>query len=156
MQALPHQYNVHAEAHSDNRLTVKVDNLDELAIAPPQNFGGPGDQWSPEDLFMASVASCFILSFRAIARGSKLSWSSLNCSSQGTLEKVNGVLKFTNIVTSVSLTIPTSESPDTARRILAKADKSCLVANSLNCEIKLEIVAITQTDSTDLGRSGTD
>lgn len=145
MQVLPHQYIVNANAHSDNRLTVKTDNLDELTIAPPINFGGPGDQWSPEDLFMASVASCFVLSFRAIARASNLSWDSLSCSSQGTLEKADGVLKFTKIVTSVSLIIPDIESTETARRLLAKADKSCLVANSLNCEIQLEILAITQT-----------
>jgi peroxiredoxin-like protein len=147
MQALPHQYHVNASGKSDNSLTVSIANLEELPLAAPVQFGGPGDKWSPEDLFMASISSCFILSFRAIARASKLNWHSIECHSQGTLDKVEGKNMFTKIVTDVTLTIAENESIESAQRLLHKADKSCLVANSLNSEIVLNILDVKHAPS---------
>lgn len=142
MQSLPHQYNVTTNGKSDDSLTISLDNLADLAIAAPVQFGGPGDKHSPEDLFMASISSCFVLSFRAIARASKFNWSSIQCHSQGTLDRVDGKNKFTKVVTEVTLVIAEGESTETAERLLHKADKTCLVANSLNCEMVLDIVSV--------------
>ncbi|WP_412971299.1 OsmC family protein [Glaciecola sp. MF2-115] len=140
MQSLPHQYNVSAVGKSDNSLVVSINNLDDLTVAPPAQFGGPGDQWSPEDLFMSSISSCFILSFRAIARASKLEWTSIECHSEGTLDRVEGKTKFTKVVTTAKLVIAEHEDAENAESLLHKADKSCLVANSLSTEMILECV----------------
>lgn len=147
MQELPHQYHVKASGKSDDSLTISLNNLADLPIAAPLQFGGPGDKYSPEDLFMASISSCFVLSFRAIARASKLNWSSIECHSQGTLDRVDGKNKFTKVITEVTLVIAESESTETAERLLHKADKSCLVANSLNCELLLNILEISNETS---------
>lgn len=138
MQALPHQYHVTATGKSDNSLVVSINNLDDMDVAPPAQFGGPGDKWSPEDFFMASISSCFILSFRAIARASKLEWSSIECHSEGTLERVSGKNLFTKVVTTAKLVIGANEDIENAEAILHKADATCLVANSLSCELVLE------------------
>lgn len=138
MQALPHQYHVTATGKSDNSLFVSIQNLDDLVVAPPAQFGGPGDEWSPEDLFMASISSCFILSFRAVARASKLEWSSIECHSEGTLDRVDGKNQFTKVVTTAKLSIASTEDSEKAEKILHKADATCLVANSLRTELVLE------------------
>ncbi|TMM45781.1 OsmC family protein [Colwellia ponticola] len=143
MQSLPHQYNVTANGKSDDSLTISIDNLSDLPVAAPLQFGGPGDKYSPEDLFMASISSCFVLSFRAIARASKFNWTSIQCHSQGTLDRVDGTNKFTKVITEVKLVIAESESTEIAERLLHKADKTCLVANSLNCEMILNIVDVS-------------
>ena len=143
MQSLPHQYNVTANGKSDDSLTISIDNLADLLIAAPIQFGGPGDKYSPEDLFMASISSCFVLSFRAIARASKLNWLSIQCHSQGTLDRVDGKNKFTKVITEVKLVIAEGESIEAAERLLHKADKTCLVANSLNGEMVLNIVDVS-------------
>ena len=75
MQDLPHRYNVSASAEAEGNIVLQAENLPQLVSAPPAQFGGPGDQWSPEDLLVASIADCFILTFRAVARASKLDWS---------------------------------------------------------------------------------
>jgi peroxiredoxin-like protein len=144
MQVLPHQYNVQAKGQSDNSLQVKAENLAELSIAPPAQFGGPGDQWSPEDLFMASLASCFILSFRAIARASDLSWLSLTCDAQGILDKLEGKTQFTKIDIKAKLVIAATQSSEKAVRLLNKAEQSCLVSNSLKSESHLECEVIVE------------
>ncbi|GAA0859345.1 OsmC family protein [Aliiglaciecola litoralis] len=145
MQALPHQYQIKAKGKSDNSLIVSVNNLDDMAVAPPAQFGGPGDVWSPEDFFMASISSCFILSFRAVARASKLNWVSLECHSEGTLDRVDGKTQFTKVVTKACLVIGENQSIEDAERILHKADQNCLVANSLTTETLLECDVTVQS-----------
>jgi organic hydroperoxide reductase OsmC/OhrA len=39
-----------------------------IETAPPPEFDGPGDMWSPETLLVAAIASCFILTFRGVSR----------------------------------------------------------------------------------------
>jgi peroxiredoxin-like protein len=117
-----------------------VEHVAELGLAAPANFGGPGDLLSPEDLLVMSVASCLILSFRAIARNSKLEWDNLQVESNGTLDKVDRGMEFTGFHTRATLTIPASTNREKATRILEKADKSCLITNSLKAEDHLEIV----------------
>ena len=88
MKDFPHYYKAAASGESTGNLSVNVENLGSLAVAPPSQFGGPGDQWSPEDLLMASVANCLILSFRAIAKIRKFEWVAIECESEGELDKV--------------------------------------------------------------------
>ena len=90
MQDFPHHYRVGATAEPDGDVSLTGDGLDAIASAPPAEFGGPGDRWSPETLLVAAVADCFILSFRVIARASKLPWISLKCEVEGTLERREG------------------------------------------------------------------
>jgi len=47
MQDLPHHYHVNANAEAQGNIVLKTDNLPQLISAPPAEFGGPGDQWSP-------------------------------------------------------------------------------------------------------------
>jgi len=147
LQNLPHQYRVQAQGRPNENLDLCVANVPKLTVAPPVQFGGPGDQWSPEDLLMASIASCFILSFKAIAKASKFSWASIQCDSEGTLARVDGKTRFTKIVTKANLVIPATESIENAERLLHKAEQSCLVVNSLTSESELKcIVTIEAVD----------
>lgn len=144
-QALPHQYHVNVTGKPDEKLDVSVSNVTNLSVAPPAQFGGPGDTWSPEDLFMASIASCFILSFRAIARASKLSWLAIECDSEGELDRLDGKTQFTKITTTARLLIADTETIENAERLLNKAEHSCLVVNSLTSESRLECRVIITT-----------
>src|ERR1022692_721046 len=75
----PHVYTAAANGRPEGTVALTSASLPEIATAPPPEFDGPGDVWSPETLLCASLADCFVLSFRAIARASKLEWSELEC-----------------------------------------------------------------------------
>ena len=77
MQGFPHRYSVNASAKKDGLVLLDSPGASQLSSAPPIEFDGPGDQWSPESLLTASVADCIILTFRAIAKASSLEWSEL-------------------------------------------------------------------------------
>jgi peroxiredoxin-like protein len=138
MQDLPHHYVVAADAKTDGNIVLSSSGVADLLSAAPAEFGGPGDQWSPESLLVAAVADCFILSFRAIAKASRLEWDSLTCSAEGTLERIERVTQFTGFKVSATLTVPAGTDESKANRLLEKAEQSCLVTNSLKAESHLE------------------
>jgi len=138
MQALPHLYNVQVTSTADTYLTASSQGLPNLIIAGPAEFGGPGDQWSPETLMISAVANCFVLSFKAVANASKFSWKKIQCESIGKLDKVDRLMKFTQITTKVRLVIDDENAKEMALKLLKKAESICLVSNSLNSSLKLE------------------
>jgi peroxiredoxin-like protein len=138
MHEFPHHYKVEASGGPDGDAALSGAGLETIPSASPIEFGGPGDRWSPETLLVAAVAGCFILSFRAIARASKLSWISLKCEVDGTLDRVEGAMKFTRFVVRVTLDVPQDTNEERAHRLLEKAERSCLVTNSLSGETHLD------------------
>ena len=137
MEPLPHHYRVTGNASAEGNVDVSAAGLPRITTAPPAEFGGPGDQWSPESLLVAAVADCFILSFRAIARASKLEWTDLQCTASGTLDRVDRVTRFTAIGVEATLSVPAGTDVEKAEKLLHKAEQSCLITNSLIAESSL-------------------
>jgi organic hydroperoxide reductase OsmC/OhrA len=140
MQPFPHHYSVSALAASQGDVSIHGDRLPTIASAPPTEFGGPGDRWSPETLLVAAVADCFILTFRSIAGLSRLSWTSLECNVTGKVDRVDRVTQFTELRVRARLRVPVGTNEDQARRLLAKAEETCLVTNSLKVHPQLEAI----------------
>ena len=142
MQDLPHHYQVNASAEVDGNVALKADDLPQLITAPPAEFGGPGDKWSPETLLVGAVANCFVLTFRAIARASKLDWKNLECSAEGVLDRVDKVTRFTEVKITARLTVPARTNVDKAQRLMEKSEAACLVTRSLLAEAHLDAEVI--------------
>lgn len=137
MQKLPHRYQVSASSEQEGSVEVSASGLPTLSTAPPAEFGGPGDQWSPETLLTAALADCFILTFRAVARASKLDWRSLRCEAEGTLDRAEGKTRFVEFTLRAELSIPEDGDAEQAHRLLEKAERACLITSSLSGECKL-------------------
>ena len=138
MQPFPHHYEIAAKATSAGTVALSGEGLPELPSAPPREFDGPGDQWSPETLLLAAVADCFVLSFRAVAAASGFEWLALECRTRGVLDRVDRVTQFTEIVHAVTLDVPAGASEPRAHTLLEKAEQVCLVSNSLKPRVSFE------------------
>jgi peroxiredoxin-like protein len=137
MHDFPHRYSAGALARVEGDVVLESERLPSLTSAAPAEFGGPGDQWSPETLLVAAVADCFVLSFRAIAHASKLPWVSLECQVEGTLDRVERVTQFTKFDVRALLRVPPDTNEERAQRLLARAEQSCLISNSLKAQSHL-------------------
>jgi peroxiredoxin-like protein len=138
MQEFPHHYTVVASGDGETDVTVESENLPALRTAPPAEFGGPGDRWSPEAFLVAALANCFIFTFRAMARASKLEWTSLRCEAEGLLDRVDRVIRFTEFFLRARLQLPEGVDEDRAHKLLERAERGCLVTNSLTATVHLE------------------
>ena len=139
MQEYPHHYLVTAGGREEGEVTVSSQGLESIATTAPHQFGGPECTWSPETMLVASVANCYILTFRAIALGSRFQWHSLECSVNGILDRVDNVTSFTCFELDVVLTAPKDCNLEKAERLLEKSEAVCLVTNSLSGEKKLNL-----------------
>ncbi len=137
MQDFPHHYQVSASADAASSVSLTSEGVDAITSEPPVEFGGPGGHWSPEALLVAAVADCFVLSFRAIARASKLEWASLSCDVTGVLDRVERVTQFTGFEVSARLILADGADEAKAERLLHKAEQVCLITNSLKAESHL-------------------
>ena len=137
MQEFPHHYTVTAAGAGGGDVELTAERLPSLRSASPAEFGGPGDRWSPETLLVGAVADCFILTFRAVAHASRLPWMSLACNVTGTLDRVDRVVQFTHVDIKARLTVPEGTDLNQARRALEKAERGCLISNSLKSEVRM-------------------
>ncbi|HUL74992.1 MAG TPA: OsmC family protein [Vicinamibacterales bacterium] len=138
MQPFPHFYTVTSDAAPEGEVVLNSPGLPALPTATPAEFDGPGDRWSPESLLVAAVADCFLLTFRGIARASKMPWTSISCEVVGRLERIDRVTKFTDIVVRARLRVPAEASEEQAERILVRAEETCLITRSLTAVTHLE------------------
>lgn len=104
--------------------------------APPEFLGEPG-RWTPEHFLVAAVASCFVSTFSGIAEKSRMRFVSFNLGAEGVLGNEDGIWRFTEITLRPVVTIPNEEDRGQAIRLLEKAEKSCLIARSLQFKVTL-------------------
>ena len=134
-----HKYRVVAWWTSGQTGIAKSDSAPNAIhfTAPPQ-FGGLEDRWTPEDLLMTALASCFTTTFHAIAGRSKFEYTDLAVEAEGTVRKTDTGYGFSEIVIRPSLTIPNEEHRGRAISLLHKAKALCLVSRSLGTTQKFE------------------
>ena len=144
MHPYPHRYRVAARAEPAGDVSVSAQDLPTLATNAPIEFDGPGGRWSPEGLLTAAVANCFVLTFRAIARASKLSWSGLEVVTEGTLERVEGVSRFTNFEVTARLKVPPGTDSARAQKLMEKSEATCLITNSLTAKRHLNATVLEE------------
>jgi uncharacterized OsmC-like protein len=137
MQPFPHKYLVTASALPQGDVELSAEKLPDIRSVAPVEFDGPGNLWSPESLLVAAVGDCLALTFRGIARASKLDFNSIQCHVTGMLEKVEHVTQFSHFEIHARVEIPADADPDLALRVLQKAEQNCLIANSLKATVHL-------------------
>lgn len=138
MKPLPHKYEVRIAGGPTGHATLASAGVPDLRTAPPLDFDGPGDAWSPEQLLVAAVEACFLLTFRAVAAASQIEFASLAVAGEGTVDRGQTGMRFTEIVLRPRVVVQPDVDPVRVRRALEKAERACLVSASLDVPIRLE------------------
>ena len=135
-----HYYDVSVEWSEGRKGTMKsevLNNSIEVAT-PPQFVKGIEGVWSPEHLFVASINSCLMTTFLAIAENSKLVYSGFTSKAIGKLEMVEGKYIMSEVVLKPTVIVPNEQDKEKAIRILQKSEAACLISNSVKSKIILE------------------
>lgn len=134
-----HYYKVDLNWISDRKGKISSPELNQIleVATPPQFPKGIEGIWSPEHLLTASVNSCFMTTFLAIAENSKLEFISFDCTAKGKLEQVEGKFLITEVILEPTLVITKESDKDRAERVLLKSEAACLISNSIKSKIIL-------------------
>jgi organic hydroperoxide reductase OsmC/OhrA len=140
MKPLPHDYDVDLIGGPQGYATISAPGLPELTTAPPREYDGPGDAWSPEHLLLASVSSCFLFTFRAVARTLRAEFLDVDAHTLGTVSRVGGVTRFSDIVIRATVTPAAGASIELLQRAIDKTTAHCLVSLSLATPVRVAAV----------------
>jgi peroxiredoxin-like protein len=133
------EYGMTVSWTGDHRGFVKAESApDSISFSAPPEFKGLAGYWTPEHFLIAAAASCFMTTFRAIAEFSHFDFLGLAMNAIGTIEKQADGWRFAEIRLHPVLTIARQENSQLGERLLAKAEKACLVARSLACPVRVE------------------
>lgn len=119
-------------------LTVAtVEGKPDLPVATPAELGsGVQGVWSPEDLLVASAATCFAVTLSAVARRRGIPLASMRVAGTGHLgPKEDGGLGFTSIELDVSAETESPEQVEAAEEAVEHAERGCLVAIALDVPV---------------------
>jgi organic hydroperoxide reductase OsmC/OhrA len=143
MKPLPHDYDVDLIGGPQGYATISAAGLPDLTTAPPREYDGPGDAWSPEHLLLASVSSCFLFTFRAVARTLRAEFRDVGAQTSGIVSRVGGVTRFTDVVIRATVTAAAGASVELLQRAIDKTTAHCLVSSSLATPVRVEAVIHT-------------
>jgi peroxiredoxin-like protein len=133
-----HEYRVEAMGAGGRNGVVHAERiLPAISFSPPPEFQGEVGRWTPEHFLVAAVASCFISTFEGMAQTSRLEFDSLRLAAEGVLTKQDSGWRFTEIRLRSTVTLRKEEDRERAVRLLEKAEKSCLIARSLQFKVVL-------------------
>lgn len=127
-----HTYRVTAWWASGQTGITKSDSApNAIHFAAPPQFGGLEGRWSPEDMLLSAVASCFTTTFQAVAGYSRFEFMDLEVQVEGTVAKTSSGYCFTSIVIRPKLTVPDRGAESLGLELLKKAKHLCLVSRAL-------------------------
>jgi organic hydroperoxide reductase OsmC/OhrA len=117
-----------------------------IVFSAPPEFQGEAGRWTPGHLFLASVAGCFLSTFSGMARFSKFEFLSLDLEVEGVLSKEEEGWRFAQVNFQPRLKIAEGKDRDRSNRLFEKAEKTCLVARSINGKVILEPEVIVEEE----------
>ncbi len=123
---------------------LRSEGKPDIRIASPPEFKGEAGVWSAEDLFVASVESCHLMTFLALASKRQLPLISYESHANGVLEFIDGDYRFTRIVLFPTIVVAKTAKEEEVYAVLRDAHAHCLVANSVSSIIELNPTIVLQ------------
>ena len=109
-----------------------------IHFTSPPAFGGLDGRWTPEDLLLCALASCYTTTFRAVAENSKFEYTDLQVEVDGDIRKADSGYNFSEIIIRANLTISHPDEQARALKLLHKAEALCLVSRALSTKRRFE------------------
>lgn len=132
-------YDTQIQWAGKRRGELQAEGMPDLAVSTPPEFKGEAGFWTPEHLFVAAAEACLMATFIGISENSHLPVSGYRSAAKGRLEPFDGLgLRFTEIDIFPIVELERAEDRERAERIMAKAAKNCLVANSILARVAIE------------------
>ena len=110
----------------------------EISCSVPSQFGGPTSGFSPEDLYLAALANCYIATLKVIATNSKMSFAKIEAKARLTLDQDGQAPTPWMKKAELKFKAMGVENPDRFKRLMERVSKQCMIINSVKTQIEFE------------------
>jgi organic hydroperoxide reductase OsmC/OhrA len=117
---------------------VDIEGKPSLLGSAAPAFRGDPSAHNPEDLLVAALSACHCLSYLAVCAMSRVRVVGYEDDATGTMQRVERVTRFTEVVLRPRVTIAAGDDADKARALHEKAHAECFIANSVNFPVRVE------------------
>jgi organic hydroperoxide reductase OsmC/OhrA len=109
----------------------------DVIVGSPPEWKGRPDNWAPEELLVASVNGCIMLTFLTLATARGVDLVGYDSDADGTLEKVSGVYQMTKITVRPRVVVASKEQQAAAHRAMEHVEAHCFMSQSVKAAVTL-------------------
>lgn len=141
-----HRYEMDSNWVKERIVTIEIEGKPTFNVATPIDFwpDAPTDVLSPEDLFVASVVSCYGVSLSSVSKRFHAEFTNFSVKGVGTLAKGEFGWEFDQISLEAQIVVPTEKDKKRMEKAADRAHRYCLVGNSLKCPVHLNFDIIVE------------
>lgn len=105
-------------------------------------FRGDADRWNPEELLLAALAECHMLSFLHVAVTHGVIVTDYADAAEGMMEQIGDGGRFTDVLLRPVVTLAEPIDHELFETLHREASEKCFIANSVNFPVRHEPRAI--------------
>ncbi|MGO1770609.1 MAG: OsmC family protein [Microbacterium sp.] len=130
----------------DRSVTLAVDGKPDLLGSADRPFFGDQAKWNPEDMVVAALAQCHLLSYlrACVLRGVVV--TAYEDAATGSLVQEEDGGRFTEVVLRPRVTVAEPAMIADAEAAHAEAHSWCFIANSVSFPVRHEAVVVAASD----------
>ena len=126
---------------------IRAEGKATLDASAAPGFLGDAARWNPEELLLASLSACQMLTYLALAAKAKIEVVAYHDDCEATLGPVDGKWQITQVTLRPRVEIASGDA-ETAQSLVADAHEGCFIARSVSCPVATEPeIVVRQTDS---------
>ncbi|MGO1539103.1 MAG: OsmC family protein [Leucobacter sp.] len=120
------------------QLTVSGEAKHDIEASAAKVFHGDKDRWNPEELLIAALAQCHMLSYLHMAVRAGVVVTGYTDTAVGTMRQEGLGGAFTEVTLRPRVTVADASMMEAARAAHADARDACFIANSVNFPVRHE------------------
>ncbi len=107
-----------------------------VEIGSPPAFKGDPDVWCPEDLLIAGLNSCLMLTFLTMAHRQNLRVIAYESNARGIVERSGGKYRVTKVRVRPVVSFADSVDPAVVEQVVQQTAASCIITNSVSATVE--------------------
>jgi len=115
---------------------IDFEGKPSLRLTSAPVYRGDPALHNPEDLLLAALSGCHCLSYLALCARGGVRVVGYEDEVFGRMERVDGVVRFTEVVLSPKVSIAPGSDAEKARALHERAHAVCFIANSVNFPVR--------------------
>ncbi|KZX22221.1 OsmC family protein [Rathayibacter tanaceti] len=126
------------------QLVVSAQGPEPILGSADTPFRGDADRWNPEQLLLAALAQCHLLSYLHVAVKNGVVVTEYTDDAIGRMQQEGEGGQFTSVTLRPRVTVAEASTVDLAQSLHAEASRLCFIARSVNFPVAHEPVTLAR------------